>query len=62
MSDKLETGAIVFDNFAGRQVVVVEDWGDSVLVSSPNSLKPDASLLERAQWRVPRADLQPCVS
>lgn len=53
----IPTGSIVIDRIARTQVVVVSDWGQSVLVTSLAALKPDASLLERAQWQVPRADL-----
>jgi hypothetical protein len=50
-------GQIVTDNVTGDLVVVVADWGDRVLVSSVNSIRPDATLIQRAQWQVPAADL-----
>lgn len=53
----LEPGRIMVDTVAGSQVVVVRDWGATVLVSGLASLEPGASLIQRAQWQVPRADL-----
>lgn len=57
-TETITPGTIVLDTFTGDRVVVIEDWGTSVLISSLASLKPDASLIERAQRRVPRSDIK----
>jgi hypothetical protein len=49
-----ETVFVVVDRCA---MLVVEDRGDRVLVSSQKAIAPGATLIERAQWQVPRADL-----
>ena len=50
-------GQIVQDKVSGDMLVVVEDRDTRVLVSGTNSLKPDATLIERAQWVVMASDL-----
>lgn len=50
-------GQIVQDKVSGDMLVVVQDWDTRVLVSGTNSLKPGATLIERAQWVLPAADL-----
>ena len=52
-----KSGQIVQDTVSGDMLVVVEDRDTRVLVSSTKSLKDDATLIERAQWVVPAADL-----
>jgi hypothetical protein len=56
-AQQLEPGRVMLDTVAGTQVVVVRDWGASVLVTGLGALEEGASLVQRAQWQVPRADL-----
>lgn len=51
-------GQIVTDKVTGDMLVVVADWGDRALVSSTASIRPDATLIQRAQWQLPTSDLE----
>lgn len=54
-----EQGQIVIDKETEEMLVVVEDRDTRLLVSGMNSLKPNASLIERAQWVVMADDVVP---
>jgi len=54
---ELTNGQIVTDTVTGDSLVVIEDRGNRVLVSGVSCLKADATLIQRAQWVLPRADV-----
>jgi hypothetical protein len=54
----MEAGTILLDKVTGDLAVLVADWGDRYLVSGLASLKPDATLIERAQRTLPAADFE----
>lgn len=54
----MEKGSIIRDRITGELVVLVEDRGDRYVVASTASLKPGASLIERAQRVLPAADFE----
>ncbi len=51
-------GQLVRDTVDGAALVVVEDRGPRVLVAGMDSLRHDATLVQRAQWVRPAADLE----
>lgn len=53
----LIAGEEVTDKVQRARVLVVEDRGDRVLVTSTKAAKPDAQLIDKAQWVVARSDL-----
>lgn len=59
MSRTFTPGQFVFDTADKTVRIVAQDYGRShVIVSSIRALDPDATMLDRATWPVPREDLQ----
>lgn len=57
LPDTLELGVHVRDTLTGAVHVVIEDRGPRVLVAGLKALEPTASLIERSQRVLPRAEL-----
>ncbi len=59
MSRTFTPGQFVFDTAENAVRIVAQDYGRShVIVSSIRALDPDATMIDRATWPVPRGDLE----